>query len=213
MERHIDTISVFGVNPHTNEEKDLGTRLDRLEQILLRFGVSRVIFLGGEKWEDNGTQMSEAEFIARAAQDHLGETLPVQIVLLPFGLETIGQTHTLIEYIQQNNIRPENLGVISSWHQLLRCSIVFITEGIRLPTMIPIFKYDMRHEFKLFTYDLMICALAGIGYTFIAQIFTKWDIWKDGGPFLHVIRNERLRRNRFSWFNASHGESGTDTEY
>lgn len=164
-----------------------------------RFDPTRVIFLGGERWRDDATGMeiSEAEFTARAAAKRLD--LKAHIVELPYGLETIEQTHALIDYLQSNGINISRLGVVSSWQQLLRCGIVFLIESRELPTMLPVLA---NYTLRVHAYNLIICTLAGTGYTILSEIMTRLNIWKAGDPLARRIHSERKARDRFSWFNT-----------
>jgi len=198
MESDIDTITVFGINPFTNEIEDIEARLKVLSSTLERFNPKIVICLGGETWTDeSGNEISEAAFIARKAADIIG--LRAKIVQLPYGYETITQTHALINYLRDNDISYNKLGVISSWQQLLRCGIVFLIDDWKLPTMLPVLA---NYTLKVHAYNLIICTLAGAGYTILSEILTRLNIWEEGGPLVRRIIEEREDHRDSSWFNT-----------
>ena len=199
MSNKLEAVSVFGVNPDTNAKVDLESRLLKLESVLIDHEPQQLIFLGGETWEQDGVITNEAAFIATAVKERFSQLLPVSIVELPLGLETITQTHALIEFLRERELDPSNLGMISTWHQLLRSGTIFWTERENLPTMFPVFSSGSTKEIL---YDILINALAGVGYTFLSEMIRRTGRWTDGGPLIRSIAQERTERTGYSWYNT-----------
>ena len=199
MPSNIDTVTIFGVNPETNNFNELHTRVKRLEKVLIEDKPSRVIFLGGESWISGDRTVTEAGVIAERAEQQISGLLPNEIVELPYGLETISQTHVLMDYMSSNNIQPGNMKMISTWHQLLRSATIFLTRGYDLPTMSPLPSEGTASDIA---YDVCINAFAGVGYTLLSELLQKRGLWTDGGPLVKKINEERKEKQNFSWFNT-----------
>jgi hypothetical protein len=195
----LNTLAIFGPNPDTNSPAELDLRLRQLKDVLLTSRPLQLVFLGGEAWQQNGREITEAELIAQEANRVFPELLPREQITLPIGLETISQTHALMDFLDRSRVPSVNSGVISSWHQLLRSSAVFLTNGRQPPVLFPNFYTESA---QTLAYDVGVNAIAGVGYTVLAEMLQKVGIWKDGGPFVNQIKKERSERKGFSWFNT-----------
>jgi len=201
MQKKIDSVTVFGVNPDTNPKKDeLKQRLDKLKEVLLTSSPKTVVFLGGESWSSNGQTYTESGLISSVAKQELSQILPDDVVELPYGLETMSQTHALLDYMETSQTDPSQMGIVTTWHQLLRSGAVFWSQGYKLPTMFPIFQAESVRDV---VYDITINAFAGVGYTLLSEMLQKNGIWTDGGPLVNKINEERTTRDKFSWFNTT----------
>lgn len=130
--------------------------------------------------------------------DRFGKHPHVDFVVLPDGLETIAQTQTLIEYLRNQEISTRTLGLVSTWHQVLRAGAVFLASGYNLPHLMPIVS-----PYSTSAYDILVSGLAGIGYSFVTAFLQKHGYWVDGGPLVRIINEERTNRNSYSWFNTT----------
>lgn len=198
MASNIDTVTIFGVNPETNDFNELHTRVNRLGEVLIKDQPSRIIFLGGESWVSGGRTVTEAGVIAERAEQQLSGLLPNEIIKLPYGLETISQTHALMDYMADTDIQPGSMEMISTWHQLMRSATVLLMNGYELPTFSPLPSEGTAADIA---YDVCINALAGVGYTLVSEFLQKKGLWTDGGPLIRKINKERKERKSFSWFN------------
>lgn len=195
----LNTIAVFGTNPETNFAGDLDLRLGQLRDVLLSTRPMQVVFLGGEAWYKDGNRITEAEFIAQKAQQAFPKLLPRDQITIPLGQETMAQTHALLDFLDRSQIPSEASGAISSWHQLLRSSAVFLANGHQPPVLFPNFYTE---SLPTLAYDVGVNAIAGVGYTVVAELLKKIGVWQDGGPLIRTINEERTTRKGFSWFNT-----------
>jgi len=164
----LNTIAVFGTNP----AGDLDLRLGQLKNVLLSSRPLQVVFLGGEAWFKEGNRITEAEFIAQKAQQTFPELLPGNLTTLPFGQETMAQTHALLDYLDRSHIPSNSSGAISSWHQLLRSSAVFLTNGHQPPVLFPNFYTE---SLPTLAYDVGVNAIVGVGYTVVAKMVKELE--------------------------------------
>lgn len=196
----IDTLTIFGINPEVNTHKgELQIRLQCLRRVLSATIPKTMVFLGGDTWSEGGHLHSEAEFIASKAREEFPELLPARQIELSEGLETTAQTHALLDYMHTAKITPEKIGVISSWHQLLRTGPIFLLNEHRLPQMYPVFESEGP---AALAYDISINAIAGVGYTMLSEILRSNPRFNDGGPIIRRINEERTKKDGYSWFNT-----------
>jgi hypothetical protein len=137
--------------------------------------------------------------MANKAREEFPELLPPDQIEISVGLETIAQTNTLIDYLHNEKVRPERVGVLTTWHQLLRSDSIFLLNEHRLPHMYPVF--ELKSPAK-FAYDISINAIAGVSYTVLVEILKSKGFCKDGGPIIRRINEERTTKKGYSWFNT-----------
>jgi hypothetical protein len=200
MLKSLDSLAVFGINPEINHQKnELGNRLDRLKRVLIETAPRSLIFLGGDTWTESDQVHSEAGFLAKKARLEFPELLPQEQIELPVGRETMAQTHALLEYMSASQITSGRTGLISTWHQLLRSGTVFMANGYPIPEMYPILQIESPIQLA---YDISLNALAGAGYTLLAEILKNRGFFRDGGPVIRKINQERANKDDPSWFNT-----------
>ncbi len=204
---------VFGTGPHNDYsdwlgrpfegfwKKEVEERQSIASDVLSKFPHAALIAVGGETWVDSSLGVvSEAGYMIHGLTQDGSVLEETDLFLAESGVETVEQVDEILEILRRENLTHGAIGVVTSWHQMLRTAVLFKTwEGIQIePHVAGEIQFNRR------VIEEGINGFGGLSYTVLMLGLQNFGLWEDGGPYLLSCRSRRRANNQrirdsFQW--------------